>query len=124
MRLKILLIPFVAIIVTLLLLRLVHGGYNSFLVRDISKNIARTTVEMSASELKEYNGINGKPCYVAINGKVYNIPLDKTALWLEGKHVPSGGMAMCGKDLSTIIGLSPHGLSKLDGLDLISNYKP
>ena len=124
MRLKVIIITIMGIALMGVIFYLSQGDEKRLMIKDISKQIAGTSVEMSPEQLKEYNGLNGKKCYVAVNGKVYNIPLNKTALWLEGKHVPSGGMAMCGRDLSTVIGSSPHGLAKLESLELISNYKP
>lgn len=38
----------------------------------------------TASELSEYNGTQGKPAYVAVNGKVYDVS-DKAA-WAGGTH--------------------------------------
>lgn len=113
-----------AVFLACILFYFINGSEKKLTVQDISKKIASTSIEMSSSQLKEYDGTNGKQCYVAVNGKVYNIPLDKTSLWLGGKHIPSGGMAMCGRDLSTVIGSSPHGVSKLDSLNVVANYKP
>lgn len=35
-------------------------------------------------ELKKYNGKNGNPSYVAVNGKVYDV--SKSPLWKSGEH--------------------------------------
>lgn len=58
-------------------------------------------------ELKQYNGQNGNPAYVAIDGIVYDMTNSK--LWKKGAH--NGYEA--GNDLSDFIKNSPHGKSTL-----------
>lgn len=60
-----------------------------------------TTTTFSASQLAAFNGKNGAKCYVAIDGKVYD--LTSSPFWRNGEHTPSGGQAKCGLDLSTVI---------------------
>jgi predicted heme/steroid binding protein len=62
-------------------------------------------------ELAQYDGKDGDQCLVAVDGKVYLI--EGFALWQNGEHIPSGGRARCGLDLTEVIGESPHGRSKL-----------
>lgn len=63
-------------------------------------------------ELARYDGKNGNDCLVAVDGEVYLI--EGFALWKEGEHIPSGGRARCGLDLTEVIDEeSPHGRSKL-----------
>lgn len=66
---------------------------------------------VSKAELKASNGKNGKPCFVALSGVVYQIP--QSLYWRDGKHVPSEGQAYCGADLTSVISKSPHGTSTL-----------
>jgi len=51
--------------------------------------------EFTTEELSTYNGINGKPAYVAINGVVHD--MSKITAWRDGTHF---GL-FAGKDLST-----------------------
>jgi predicted heme/steroid binding protein len=54
-------------------------------------------------ELEEYNGKNGKPAYIAYQGKVYDI--SRSDLWRGGEHM---GIHQAGKDLTEEIELAPH----------------
>ncbi len=63
-------------------------------------------------ELARYDGKDGNDCLVAVDGEVYLI--EDFALWKEGEHIPSGGRARCGFDLTEVMDEeSPHGRSKL-----------
>jgi predicted heme/steroid binding protein/uncharacterized membrane protein len=60
--------------------------------------------EFTSEELVVFNGKNGKPVYIAFEGKVYDV--SKSPLWSKGLHMnrhPSG------KDLTEEIPAAPHG---------------
>jgi predicted heme/steroid binding protein/uncharacterized membrane protein len=60
--------------------------------------------EFTSEELQTFNGKDGKPVYIAFEGKVYDV--SKSPLWSKGLHMnrhPSG------KDLSGEISAAPHG---------------
>lgn len=80
---------------------------------------ADTLPTMNAATLKKYNGQNGNPSYVALNGKVYDV--SNVDEWHDGKHYK--GMA-AGIDLTPNISKSPHGASIVDseGLKPIATY--
>lgn len=68
----------------------------------------------SKAELATFNGQNGQPAYVAVNGTVYDVS-DKKA-WAGGKH--HGHIA--GQDLTdTLLNDSPHGDKVLKGLPVV-----
>ncbi|MGD0056553.1 MAG: cytochrome b5 domain-containing protein [Methanomassiliicoccales archaeon] len=54
-------------------------------------------------ELAEFNGRNGKPTYVAVNGKVYDVT--KSEQWEDGEHQY---MHNAGQDQSDAISDAPH----------------
>jgi len=59
---------------------------------------------MTSEELLSFNGKDGKPGYIAFQGKVYDV--SKSPLWSKGLHMnrhPSG------KDLTGEISAAPHG---------------
>ncbi|ERI89520.1 putative cytochrome b5-like Heme/Steroid binding domain protein [Clostridiales bacterium oral taxon 876 str. F0540] len=74
--------------------------------------------EFTLDELKKYNGQNGNPAYVAVDGVVYDVTHAKG--WRNGKH--EGGIT-AGNDLSNEINKSPHGKDVLNGLTIIGKLK-
>jgi len=67
-------------------------------------------------ELSAYNGTNGMPAYVAVDGIVYDFT--NLGAWRNGKH--NGYTA--GKDLTDeIINVSPHGLKNLEGVPIVGS---
>lgn len=60
--------------------------------------------KFTVKQLEEYNGKDGKPVYVAYQGKVYD--LSESGLWAEGEHMASHN---AGKDITEEIDLAPHG---------------
>lgn len=85
----------------------------------IQSNAPAATPErvVTQSELAAADGKNGKDCYVAVDGIIYQIK--DFNLWSNGEHTTSGGQAFCGADMSEVIGKSPHGRSKLNKLIII-----
>lgn len=66
------------------------------------------------AELSTYNGSNGMPAYVAVDGVVYD--LTNSNAWKNGKH--NGFTA--GRDLSDEIKeISPHGVKNLEGIPVV-----
>jgi predicted heme/steroid binding protein len=59
--------------------------------------------KFTVKELEEYNGKNGKPVYIAYQGKVYDV--SQSSLWRDGAHM---GMHQAGKDLTEELELAPH----------------
>jgi predicted heme/steroid binding protein/uncharacterized membrane protein len=60
--------------------------------------------EITSEELFSFNGKDGKPVYIAFQGKVYDV--SRSPLWSKGLHMnrhPSG------KDLTGEISAAPHG---------------
>lgn len=74
----------------------------------------------SSAELAKYNGQDGNPAYVAVDGKVYDV--SDVSVWKNGSHF---GKFTAGQDLTEEIkALSPHGLSKLDSVPIVGLYEP
>lgn len=59
--------------------------------------------KITQAELAENNGKNGKPAYIAYQGKVYDV--SNSAFWMDGDHL---GSHEAGKDLTSEIELAPH----------------
>ncbi len=74
--------------------------------------------EFTTAELAEYNGADGKPAYVAIDGVVYD--LTNVPAWKGGKH--HGNVA--GQDHSETILHAPHKKSVLAKLPVVGKLVP
>lgn len=77
----------------------------------------RQQKEFTLEELAQYDGSNGKPAYVAIDGVVYD--LSKVSAWAGGKHF---GGNIAGKDLTAQF-KSCHGISTLKKLPQVGVIK-
>jgi predicted heme/steroid binding protein len=75
----------------------------------------------TVEELAQYDGKDENQCLVAVDGDVYLI--EGFALWQMGEHLPSGGRARCGLDLTEVIDESPHGRSKLQLLKKVGTLE-
>ena len=65
--------------------------------------LAQEPRKITAAELAQNNGQNGKPAWIAFKGKVYDA--SQSAFWLYGDHM---GSHQAGKDLSSEMELAPH----------------
>ena len=75
---------------------------------------ANGTLELTLEQLKQYDGKNGNPAYVAVDGIIYDVTNVKA--WRNGEH--NGYSA--GNDLTDIIkNKSPHGVKNLEGLPIV-----
>jgi predicted heme/steroid binding protein len=95
------------------------GGGDTASNSTASSAAESTNRSYTLEQLAEYNGEEGTDCLVAVDGDVYLI--EGFALWQMGEHVPSGGRARCGLDLTEVIDESPHGRSKLNLLQKVGN---
>ena len=65
-------------------------------------------IELTLEELSYYNGKDGKPAYIAVQGFIYDVT--DSSFWRNGLH--NGYEA--GQDLTTaIINSSPHGIDNM-----------
>lgn len=64
-------------------------------------------IAITLEELSSYDGKDGRPVYVAVEGSIYD--LTQSRLWRGGEHDPSHGEAFAGRDLTEVLKESPHG---------------
>lgn len=69
------------------------------------------------TELAKFDGKNGNPAYVNIDGIVYDVT--NAPMWIKGVH--QGHSA--GADLSAILLQSPHGKAILSNLTVVGKMK-
>ncbi len=74
-------------------------------------------ISMTPEELKRFDGKEGRPAYVALNGMIYDIT--QSRLWRGGAHDPSHGKAFAGRDLTKVIDDSPHGPKELGKFPIV-----
>jgi len=80
-------------------------------------NTAQTSLSnFTAQSLSSFNGKNGQPAYIAINGIVYDV--SGFTNWVGGLH--HGYQA--GKDLTQAFGNSPHTLSIFENTKVVGSY--
>jgi predicted heme/steroid binding protein len=77
-----------------------------------------TKQDLTIDELKKYDGKNGNPAYVAIDGTIYDVTNVKE--WKNGEH--KNGLT-AGNDLSKEINSSPHGKDVLKALPVVGRLK-
>ncbi|WP_244403743.1 cytochrome b5 domain-containing protein [Flexistipes sinusarabici] len=75
---------------------------------------------MKRSEVKEYNGKNGKPAYIIFDNKIYDVTESK--LWKDGIHM---NRHKAGEDMTDFISMAPHGenLLERDNIRFVGNLE-
>ncbi len=76
--------------------------------------LVETARKFTLEELAKYDGKEGRPAYVAYNGKVYDVT--DANLWIEGNHM---GEHDAGRDLTEGMAASSHGDSVLESMKLV-----
>lgn len=74
--------------------------------------------EFTEKELAQYNGKNGKPVYVAFEGKVYDV--SASFLWKDGTHQV---LHNAGEDLTNALEQAPHGEDHLERFPLVGTLR-
>ncbi|WP_125544656.1 cytochrome b5 domain-containing protein [Levilactobacillus lindianensis] len=70
------------------------------------------------AKLAKFDGQDGQPAYVAVDGVVYDV--SNVDAWQDGKH--HGNLA--GQELTSVIdGQSPHGRKVLAKLPVVGKYQ-
>lgn len=70
--------------------------------------------KITRQQLQENDGKNGKPAYIAYQGKVYDV--SDSSFWLEGDHL---GMHAAGRDLTDELVMAPHNDENLSRVKLV-----
>ncbi len=108
----------IIILVTVLIILAACGNSTPPLSPSDSETGA-VNLELTVEELAQYNGKDGNPAYIAVDGVIYDVT--DVPQWKDGEH--NGFSA--GNDLTEEIKtISPHGVSKLKGLPVVGTLKP
>jgi len=70
--------------------------------------------KFTIEELKRYDGKDGRPAYIAHQGKVYDVT--DSPLWTSGDHQ---GLHEAGKDLTAEMNEAPHGEEVLTNMKIV-----
>ncbi|MBL8013092.1 MAG: cytochrome B5 [Candidatus Omnitrophica bacterium] len=76
-------------------------------------------MSLTRAQLKEFDGKNGRPAYIAVNGQIYDVTVSR--LWRAGEHDPSHGEVYAGKDLTVELEKSPHGDKHLKDFPVVGS---
>jgi predicted heme/steroid binding protein/uncharacterized membrane protein len=74
--------------------------------------------EITSEELATFNGKDGKPAYIAFQGKVYDV--SGSPLWSKGTHMLRH---LAGQDLTGSISAAPHGVEVFERYPQIGGLK-
>ena len=75
--------------------------------------------KFTLEQLKQYDGKEGRPAYIAYKGKVYDVT--DNFLWIDGDHQ---GEHAAGKDLTEAMANAPHGEENLERVRFIGELVP
>lgn len=70
--------------------------------------------QFSESELKNFDGKEGRSAYVAIEGKIFDV--SESHLWVEGRHM---GLHLAGEELNNSIKNAPHDIDILSSFPVV-----
>ena len=76
------------------------------------------TKKITRQELEENNGQNGKPAYIAYQGKVYDV--SDSSFWMDGEHM---GMHNAGKDLTEDLEMAPHNQENIERVKYVGDLE-
>jgi predicted heme/steroid binding protein len=74
--------------------------------------------QFNKEELARYDGKEGRPAYIASNGKVYDV--SKSFLWQKGNHQV---LHRAGVDLTEALNQAPHGEDLLEQFPVVGTLK-
>ena len=75
---------------------------------------------ITATALQNADGKDGRNCWLAVDGVVYEI--EQGYKWNDGEHTESSS-AYCGADMSAVIDSAPHGRTKLSQLKKVGTLE-
>lgn len=90
---------------------------DSSITSETSMSVEPEVLDLTLEELAKYNGQDGNPAYVAVDGTIYDVT--DSPKWSKGKHRSVKGVE-AGNDLTEKIkSLSPHGTGILEDYSIV-----
>jgi predicted heme/steroid binding protein/uncharacterized membrane protein len=78
-----------------------------------------TDKKFTLEELKQFDGLDGRPAYVVLGGQVFDVSASK--LWHQGRHM---GSHQAGRDMTQEITAAPHGPEKIYNFPIVGFLTP
>jgi predicted heme/steroid binding protein/uncharacterized membrane protein len=75
-----------------------------------------TNKKFTLEELKQFDGLDGRPAYVVLGGQVFDVSASK--LWRQGRHM---GSHQAGRDMTQEITAAPHGPEKINNFQKVGS---
>ena len=97
------------------------GGIATPLIQNYQSQQAQNEIsdqwlQLSLEQLSYYDGLQGRPAYIAYQNKIYDVT--NASGWSQGSHE---GMHLAGQDCTDILQSAPHGTSVLNQLLIIGD---
>ncbi len=74
---------------------------------------------MTLAELAQYNGRDGRPAYIAVNGTIYDVT--ESPRWQNGLHPPDH---QAGQDLTEELATAPHVRAVVERFPVVGTLQP
>lgn len=74
---------------------------------------------MTSSELAKFDGREGRPAYIAVNGRIYDV--SDSSLWRNGDHQ---GQHQAGQDLTVELQQAPHVRAVIERFAVVGELEP
>ena len=74
---------------------------------------------MTLAELAQYNGRDGRPAYIAVNGTIYDVT--ESPRWQNGLHPPDH---QAGQDLTEELATAPHVRAVVERFPVVGSLQP
>jgi predicted heme/steroid binding protein len=117
---KIALVAALAVMSVLALALVACGGGGGTVTGDTASTSVQADRAFTVAELAQYDGTNGQPAYVAVDGVVYDVSASK--YWTDGVHSNCPLGAVAGKDLSALINQAPPTMrSQLERMPVVGH---
>ena len=87
------------------------------------EEVADTGRTFTLAELAEFDGKEGRPAYVAVDGIVYDVT--GSSKWPQGEHSPCDLGASAGRDLSDVLAKAPARMRALiEAMPVVGKLAP
>ncbi len=109
----------IILFVVMVLVGLTAATAVNHLMKKEAREASDSQNKASGSDLSGFDGLEGRPAYIAYQGKVYDVT--ESLKWKDGKHF---GKHAAGGDLTEALKGAPHGPEVLERMKAVSGMEP